>query len=1177
MSLMTSLILPIVGPPVAKLLLKKYLSGLGDAQVLGLNAAQAGEGVGEQLVDIAAEKLSDMVDRRQAVRVFEEIADKIILQLAPLFEEAQKRGHLNLEAVAHELASALSGRISADFLIARELDPAKLSRAFREAHPLPRAQLSEAETALYERALDQSARYLVSVASQLPHFETKWAATQLQKIARMQDDLSRTLESVRSIEEQVLASSPNRTYATFEANYRQAVTQAVDELELFGVDIEPQSKKYRLSVAYISLNLLSESTGDEDPTLVSTEHLLQQLRPGDGRLLIRGMAGSGKSTLFRWAALTAATGGRQGNPQWGPSPISIEAATTAAATFSRVMSSRPLPLHTELYFPSKQIEFPLTGILRMMVHGNTPEEAWFRRIPILIRLRDCKNGKLPPIEEFTTQLAWALGSPPSGWMKSILESGRALVLLDGVDEVPDRDRAEIHKAVEQLIHQYPDCYYLLSTRPAAIERGGLKPLGFQEADINPLSELDRDQLIGRWHEAVAKVFESRGLPTTGLGEQSEKLKRELRENPPIALLATNPLLAAMICALHRERSQRLPESQAELCEALCNMLLHRRERESHLRLEEFPEAYRALSYFQKRAIVAELAVHMVRNETSVLERAEALFKVGDVLEKIPGRQRDENRTVLDGLIQRSGMLREARPGAVDFIHNTFKEYLAGDLLAQQRNDGLMGKKALEPAWQNILVFAAARGESSFVQNLVIQVLGETSPGERPKGKKGGKSRLSPEQRTRALMAIRLRSAVQFLDKVLEARINSLQSALFPPSTMADAEALATAGDAVVPYLRYQPALSTRSIAACVRALRLINSPTAKACLKDYLVETRAPVLWELAQAVNPLEINCILEMLLRGNPLPVEIRRHVSDLSPLASLQGLRSLNLSGSQVSDLSPLASLQGLQSLNLSGSQVSDLSPLASLQGLRSLNLSGSQVSDLSPLASLQGLQSLNLSGSQVSDLSLLATLQGLQSLNLSGSQASVLPLLAALKNLQSLNLSDAQVSDLPPLTEFQGLQSLTLSDAQISDLSPLTELQGLQSLTLSGSQISDFSPLTQLQGLQSLNLSGSQISDLSPLAVLQGLQSLFLSSSQISDLSPLAALQGLQSLFLSGSQISDLSPLAALQGLQSLFLSGSQISDLSPLAALQGLQSLYLLGVQVSDFSPLEGLKDTRITR
>ncbi|ADO76108.1 NACHT domain-containing protein [Stigmatella aurantiaca] len=141
-----------------------------------------------------------------------------------------------------------------------------------------------------------------------------------------------------------------------------------------------------------------------------------------------------------------------------------------------------------------------------------------------------------------------------------------------MNEVPDRDRVEIPKAIAQL--------------------------------------------IGRWHEAIAKEFESRGLPSTGLGEQAEKLKRELRENPPIAQLATNPLLAAMICALHRERNQRLPESQAELCEALCHMLLRRRERESQPRLEEFPKAYRALSYPQKRAIVAELAVHMVRNETS---------------------------------------------------------------------------------------------------------------------------------------------------------------------------------------------------------------------------------------------------------------------------------------------------------------------------------------------------------------------------------------------------------------------------------------------------------------------------------------------------------------------------------------------------------------------------------
>jgi hypothetical protein len=254
------------------------------------------------------------------------------------------------------------------------------------------------------------------------------------------------------------------------------------------------------------------------------------------------------------------------------------------------------------------------------------------------------------------------------------------------------------------------------------------------------------------------------------------------------------------------------------------------------------------------------------------------------------------------------MLREARPGVVDFIHNTFKEYLAGELLAQQRNDKFLADRALDPAWQNIVLFAAAKGESTFVRNLLTKVLGQEPSQKAPTGKQK-KPRLSAGERKRSLMAVRLRSVVHRLDKSLEVRIDALRSTLFPPATMADAEALADAGDAVVPYLRYQSSLSARSAAACIRALRLINSSAAKACLKDYLTETKLTVLEELGQAVNPLEIKLVQEALLRGHSIPVA-RGQVADLSPLASLTGLQSLALRRTQVADLSPLATLTNLK---------------------------------------------------------------------------------------------------------------------------------------------------------------------------------------------------------------------------------------------------------------------------
>lgn len=101
-------------------------------------------------------------------------------------------------------------------------------------------------------------------------------------------------------------------------------------------------------------------------------------------------------------------------------------------------------------------------------------------------------------------------------------------------------------------------------------------------------------------------------------------------------------------------------------------------------------------------------------------------------------------------------------------------------------------------------------------------------------------------------------------------------------------------------------------------------------------------------------------------------RTSVTDLTPLAGLANLVSLNLNGTPVADLAPLAGLANLQLLTLDGTQVADLAPLAGLAKLQILYLGGTPVSDLSPLAKLAKLQILYLAGTQVSDEQI-ATLQ------------------------------------------------------------------------------------------------------------------------------------------------------------------------------------------------------------
>jgi len=97
----------------------------------------------------------------------------------------------------------------------------------------------------------------------------------------------------------------------------------------------------------------------------------------------------------------------------------------------------------------------------------------------------------------------------------------------------------------------------------------------------------------------------------------------------------------------------------------------------------------------------------------------------------------------------------------------------------------------------------------------------------------------------------------------------------------------------------------------------------------------------------------------------------IDDLSALSGLQNLMSLTVfNGEQPLDLSPLAQLTNLEALTLRNNQIVDVSALSGLVKLRYLDLEGNQISDVTPLAGLTELNRLFLSGNPISDYSALA---------------------------------------------------------------------------------------------------------------------------------------------------------------------------------------------------------------
>ncbi len=65
------------------------------------------------------------------------------------------------------------------------------------------------------------------------------------------------------------------------------------------------------------------------------------------------------------------------------------------------------------------------------------------------------------------------------------------------------------------------------------------------------------------------------------------------------------------------------------------MLIDRREKESRLKLDEFPTAYRELTYPKRRQIIQAIAYYTVRNEEFTIAQTRMQAEVRGILKTTP--------------------------------------------------------------------------------------------------------------------------------------------------------------------------------------------------------------------------------------------------------------------------------------------------------------------------------------------------------------------------------------------------------------------------------------------------------------------------------------------------------------------------------------------------------------
>jgi NACHT conflict system protein/NACHT domain-containing protein len=1020
------------------------------------------------LSDLLQQKAADEFTRRRGERQIEAVVDDVAERLAPLITTRfaalpEHEAVASLDAVADTFRRA---DLSDEALFAADVDPARFAAHLRAS--APPVALSELGQRLYDLALDDCSRCFTQFVVRTAPFAGRASVEMLARLSDLTELMSETLRRLA-----VAGLSP----VEFLPRYAEVLTTKLNVLELVGVETQFRPRT-TLNVAYISLAVSGDGAATRARPPQWDPGMLRHARPdGNGaerveqalakrtRTLIRGDAGAGKSTLLRWLAVTAAG------------------------------------------------------------HGFTGELAgWNGRVPFLIKLRSWPEA-LPAPERFLTGVADPVaGTMPAGWVHRQLAEGRALLLVDGVDELPAERRPRVRTWLKDLLDAYPDSLVVVTSRPPAAPVRWLAAEGFESLTLERLAPADVRALIDQWHRA-ARTAASLPCPAHELPRYEQSLLTQLAANRHLYRLAGNPLMAAMLCALNLDRETHLPPDRMGIYQAAVDMLLQRRDTERGV-----PSTLPQMTTRERLQLLQDLAWRISLNGRSELSHAETLDYLQRRLAGMP-RVTAAPSAVLTHLIERSGILREPAAGRIDFVHRTFQEYLAAREAAEQNMAGMLANQVAHlDTWREIIIMAAGHGNSPMRTELINAILrrAEREPNHR---------------RALVLLAASCLETMPSLEPpALLTEIDTALDTLLPPRNRNEARSLYAVGEALLDRLpRDGSHLTGAQAAAIVRTAALINGPRAMKLLARYAADPRVEVQRELVRAwtyFDPAEYGreVLAEARLDNG------RAHLREPALLDGVRHLRHLELIEAifeTAVDLAELTPNPQLRRLELVSGWVGPLGELARFPELQVLTL----------------MRERRIEDHDIRQLAELPSLTEIYMYSKCGISQAAVDALAKLRKLTEIGLELTDAVNLSPLIRMPRLTRLALNGPHLADFgrSPAKSVRYLSLGQKPDAPSTDPLPLVKVFArLTELQLYGfGWPDDLGLVADLPMLESLFLHHRSATLLHTLSAAPRLRRISLGLTDSVDLSPLIRLAGLERIDIQAVRRPvDVSPFRAWSG---------------------------